>query len=301
MNKLYRLNFIVVVLIAYLSPWVGFTSSIYQGSSNITGSYITIKYQPSISNFRNFHIKETDFDTSEPIGLKTSVRNIENSTLNTYHNFYASEESDSYKSYGNDLLGFGASIGLLAKNLRVEFEGSYKRFDIKHFVNYVARDGDRYFSIPRQTALSVTPMGGENMTFIADSTTCLGYTVAKNTGITIASNMINLCYDLIKHNNFTPYVCLGIGGNFIEVFDSMRIKFAYQGRVGISYPITSKLILSISGQYHKVVGNKFKLLPLNQPVPLRRVSKGQEEQDVTALLTLDLGYFSGDIGLSFMF
>ncbi|MGN7618830.1 MAG: P44/Msp2 family outer membrane protein [Ehrlichia sp.] len=256
MKKLYYLNFTVLVLAACLFP--GFALST-QGRGNVTGSYITIEYQPSLSNFRNFRIKETGFNTSSPIGLVRSARNAEASVLGVPQHFYTQQQSDSYKSYGNDLLGFGASVGLLVKSLRVEFEGSYKRFDIKHLVNYASRDGHRYFAIPRDTFFNKS---------IPNK--MLGYTVAKNNGISVASNMVNLCYELIKYSSFTPYVCLGVGGDFIELFDSMRIKLAYQGKVGVSYPITSRLVFSISGQYHRVVGSKFKLLPLNQPVPLKK-------------------------------
>ena len=299
MKKLHCLSFILL-LIACFPPVPAFS----HGNSNITGSYITIKYQPSISNFRNFHIKETDFDTKNPIGLTTYAKNSQSNILFNY-NFYLPRQSDSYKSYGNDLLGFGMSIGLLVRNLRIEFEGSYNKFDVKPLIGYAYKDGHRYFAIPREkTNNGLAPTS--SLIFINTQeqdyyTEYLGYTVAKNNGINIASNMVNLCYESAKYNNLKPYLCLGIGGDFIELFDVMRIKFAYQGKVGISYPITQRLVLSINGQYHKVIGNKFKFLPLIQPVPLRREQKSQVEQHVTALLTLDISYFSSDVGLSFMF
>nr|ABO36244.1 Omp-1-4 [Ehrlichia ewingii] len=291
MKKLYYLNFTVLVLTVYLFPSFVFSM---QGRSNITGSYITVSYQPSMSNFRNFHIKETNFDTKDPIGLIRSARSTEPSVLKINTHFYKPQQSDSYKSYGNDLLGFSTSIGLLVKNLRMEFEGSYKKFDIKRLVNYASRDGHRYFAIPRDTFFNNSIPYAFN-----------AYTVAKNNGLSIISNMINLCYESIKYNNFMPYICLGAGGDFIELFDSMRIKFAYQGKLGVSYPLTSNLVLAISGQYHKVVGDKFKFLPLmlSPSTPRRRIppQSSSEVQDATGLLTLDLGYFSADIGLRFMF
>ena len=283
MYKLYYLSF-AISLAQLLFP--GFAFSIDQ-NNNIHGSYITIKYQPTISNFKNFHIKETDFDTEAPIGFNTIAPNTVFDSLKVHYNFSVLYNKDSYKFYDNDLSGLALSIGLLVKNLRIEFEGSYKNFDTKRLVHYNSREGHKFFAIPRKSNSYVTPQSDN-------------YTVAKNNGISIISNIINLCSET-KHKNFTPYICLGIGGDFIEIFDVMRVKFTYQGKVGVSYPITSRLVLSISGQYHKVIGNKFEFLPLIQPVALKRINNDPDETDVTALLTLDLEYFSSEIGLSFIF
>ncbi|CEI84726.1 Surface antigen msp4 [Ehrlichia minasensis] len=280
MYKLYYLSF-AISLAQLLFP--GFAFSIDQ-NNNIHGSYITVKYQPTISNFKNFHIKETDFDTEDPVGFNTVVPNTDLSSLIIHYNFSALRHKDSYKFYDNDLSGLALSIGLLVKNLRIEFEGSYKNFDTKRLVRYNSREGHKFFAIPRTTTIHEMPSAND-------------YTVAKNNGISIISNIINLCSET-KYKNFTPYICLGIGGDFIEIFDVMRVKFTYQGKVGVSYPITSRLVLSISGQYHKVIGNKFEFLPLIQPVELKQVPEGK---CATALLTLDLKYFSSEIGLSFIF
>ncbi|AAZ68930.1 P44/Msp2 family outer membrane protein [Ehrlichia canis] len=283
MYKLYYLSFIISLAQLLFS---GFAFSIDK-NNNIHGSYITIKYQPTISNFKNFHIKETDFDTEDPIGFDIIAPNTNFDFLKHNYNFSVLYHKDSYKFYENDLSGLALSIGLLVKNLRIEFEGSYKNFDTKRLAYYHSREGHKFFAIPRTSNFGVIP-NEDN------------YTVAKNNGISIISNIINLCSET-KFKNFTPYICLGIGGDFIEIFDVMRVKFTYQGKVGISYPITPKLVLSISGQYHKVIGNKFKFLPLIQPVALKRTDNSPEDKDVTALLTLDLEHFSSEIGLSFIF
>ncbi|AHX04739.1 P44/Msp2 family outer membrane protein [Ehrlichia japonica] len=291
MWKLY-LNFIISLSILLLP---GFAFSVYQ-NNNIDGSYITIKYQPTVSHFKNFHIKETDFDSAEPVGLNKYVTNTELSNLSNNFSFIMSRQTDSYKSYKNDLLGLGLSIGLLVRNFRVEFEGSYKSFDIKRLAYYQSKEGHRYFAIPRHLLHGFMPLK-ETITSGYNQ----GYIIAKNNGISIISNIINLCRET-KYKSFTPYICLGVGGDFIEVFDVMRIKFAYQGKIGINYPITSKLVLSINGQYHKVIGDKFKLLPVLLPVSLKSSGNNNHEQlDPTALLTLNLEHFSSEIGLSFVF
>ena len=287
------LNFIISLSILLLPE---FAFSVYQ-DNNIDGSYITIKYQPTISHFKNFHITETDFNSAEPVGLDKAATNTGFSILNDNYNFSMPRQTDSYKSYKNDLLGLGLSIGLLVRSFRVEFEGSYKSFDTKRLAHYQSKEGHKYFAIPRHLLhgfmpLKETSTAGYNQ----------GYIIAKNNGISIISNIINLCRET-KYKSFTPYVCLGIGGDFIEIFDVTRIKFAYQGKVGISYPITSNLVLSINGQYHKVIGDKFKLLPVFLPVSLKNSigTNVYEQPDATALLTLNLEYFSSEIGLSFVF
>nr|AAF73411.1 P28-3 [Ehrlichia chaffeensis] len=260
-------------------------------NNNIDGSYVTIKYQLTTPHFKNFYIKETDFDTQEPIGLAKITANTKFDTLKENFSFSPLHQTDSYKSYQNDLLGIGLSVGLFVKSFRIEFEGAYKNFNTKRLARYKSKDGYKYFAIPRKSE-----HGFLDNTF--------GYTVAKNNGISIISNIINLCSET-KYKSFTPYICIGVGGDFIEIFDVMRIKFAYQGKVGVSYPITSKLILSINGQYHKVIGNKFELLPVYQPVELKRLVTNKTskdiDQDVTASLTLNLEHFSSEIGLSFIF
>ncbi|AHX05153.1 P44/Msp2 family outer membrane protein [Ehrlichia chaffeensis] len=254
-------------------------------NNNIDGSYVTIKYQLTTPHFKNFYIKETDFDTQEPIGLAKFTANTGFDILKSNYSFSPLHQTDSYKSYQNDLLGIGLSVGLFVKSFRVEFEGSYKNFNAKRIARYKSKEGYKYFAIPRQSQHG----------FLSGN-----YTVAKNNGISIISNIINLCREA-KYKTFTPYICIGVGGDFIEIFDVMRIKFAYQGKVGASYPITSKLILSINGQYHKVIGNKFELLPLYQFVQLKSIDQQDEKKDVTASLTLNLVHFSSEIGLSFTF
>ncbi|KJV63475.1 MULTISPECIES: P44/Msp2 family outer membrane protein [Ehrlichia] len=288
------LNLIISLSILLLPE---FAFSVYQ-NNNIDGSYITIKYQPTVPHFKSFHIRETGFDSAEPVGLSQFVANTELNSLNNNYNFSTTRQTDSYKSYKNDLLGLGLSIGLLVRNFRVEFEGSYKNFDTKRLAYYQAKEGYKYFAIPRHLLhgfmpLKETTTSGYNQ----------GYIIAKSNGISIISNIINLCREA-KYKSFTPYICLGVGGDFIEIFDAMRIKFAYQGKVGISYPITSNLVLSINGQYHKVIGDKFKLLPVFLPVSLKNnisATTTHEQLDATALLTLNLEHFSSEIGLSFIF
>ncbi|QGR02926.1 P44/Msp2 family outer membrane protein [Ehrlichia ruminantium] len=290
MKKLHYLNFILVLLITYLLPQIAFSEA------NIVKPYVTINYQPSISNFRNFNIKETDFDTKGTLGVHINTRNISVHELQkTPHNFISSHNKH-YQHYDNDLSAFTTSIGASLKNLRIELEGAYKTFDVSDLVQHVIKDAHRLFAIPRE--LIFHDMLAFNDPSIPKYST--GHTILKNNGLTIISNMINLCYEK-KRNNLTPYICFGIGGDFIEIFDTMKIKAAYQGKIGISYSITPNTTLLISGQYHKVIGNQFKDLPTIQIFELKRLPNRQPEYDVTALLTLDIEYFSSEVGLSFTF
>nr|BBE10877.1 map1-11 [uncultured Ehrlichia sp.] len=291
MKKLYYLNFILVLLATCFLPKFAFSTF---HDTNIAKPYITVNYQPTVSNFRNFHIKETNFDTKKPIEVNINSTGISTRYFKNREFAFYSSHNKHYESYKNDLSAFTTSIGISLKNFKIEAEGSYKVFDVFDFRNYAIQGAHNIFALPRETnSYGMYPLDRPSL---RNKNT--GYTILKNNGIAIISNMINLCYEK-QSNNFTPYICFGIGGDFIEIFDTTRIKAAYQGKIGISYPLTSRTNLLISGQYHKVIGNQFKELPTLQIVELKRLPERQPEYDITALLTLDIEYFSGEVGLSF--
>ena len=115
----------------------------------------------------------------------------------------------------------------------------------------------------------------------------------KNTGLSILSIIINGCHDFsIDELKISPYICAGIGINAIEFFDALHIKFAYQGKIGVSYPLANSIRLFSNGYYHKVVGNKFKNLEVIHVGNLHH-----SPWYTSAIATLNIGYFGVEVGI----
>ena len=95
----------------------------------------------------------------------------------------------------------------------------------------------------------------------------------------------------------SPYICIGIGGDFTEFFDQLHVKLAYQGKIGISYPIYNKINLFANGYYHIVIGNKFK----NLNVLLYTAELENVPRVTSAVAMLNVSYFGGEIGVRLTF
>ncbi|MGN7618834.1 MAG: P44/Msp2 family outer membrane protein [Ehrlichia sp.] len=79
-------------------------------------------------------------------------------------------------------------------------------------------------------------------------------------------------------------------------FDALHVKFAYQGKLGISYELSSRISVFADGYYHKVIGDQFKNLNVNHVVELDTFPKA-----TSAVATLNIGYFGGELGVRFVF
>ena len=138
------------------------------------------------------------------------------------------------------------SIGVVSKNFRI---------NLKVHIKYLMYRTSNIMQYKMQTDFCHTTQinffGTDPYDNPSNTNSNTGYTILKNNGITIISNMINLCYEK-QRNNLTPYICFGIGGDFIEIFDTTKIKVAYQGKFGINYSLTSRVSLLVGRQYHKL-------------------------------------------------
>ncbi|AHX08994.1 P44/Msp2 family outer membrane protein [Ehrlichia chaffeensis] len=245
--------------------------------ANTSGIYIAGQYRPGISHFSNFSVKETITDTKQLVSYGKTPNSID---LKTYSNFtgpYTVKFQDNAASFSG-AIGYSYPEGS-----RLELEGSYEKFDVKDPKDYSAKDAFRFFALARD-------MESENPN-------ATKYTVMKNNGLSVASIMINGCYDLSFSNVVvSPYICAGIGEDFIEFFDTLHIKFAYQGKLGVSYYLSPKINIFVDGYYHRVIGNKFKNLNVNHVVIL-----DQSPKATSAVATLNVAYFGGEAGVKFTF
>ncbi|AHX04310.1 P44/Msp2 family outer membrane protein [Ehrlichia japonica] len=244
---------------------------------NTSGIYVAGQYRPGVSHFTNFAVKETNNTTKQLVRYKKDATSI---ALATNTNF-----QDSYTvKFQDNVTGFSGAIGYsYPDGLRFEIEGSYEKFDVKDPKDSSLKDAFRFFAVARNMN-SNNPETGK-------------YTVMKNNGMYITSIMINGCYNLSFNNLVvSPYICAGIGEDFIEFFDTLHIKFAYQGKLGIDYHLSSKINIFANGYYHKVIGNKFKNLNVNHVVALTQFPKV-----TSAVATLNVAYLGGEAGVRFIF
>ena len=245
--------------------------------------YISGQYRPGVSHFSKFSVKETHYNTVQLVGLKKDTK-IDDTSIKLHTNFnfpYVAEFQD------NEISFSGAVGCFYSENLRIEVEASYEEFDVKN-PDGAATDAYRYFALARQMENNGNSNSPNNIE---------KFTVMRNDGLLISSVMINGCYNVILNDiQAEPYICAGIGGDFIEFFNGFHVKLAYQGKVGISYQIFPEVRLFVDGYYHKVKGNKFKNLHVQHVDILANAPKV-----TSAVATLNIVYFGCEAGVRFIF
>ena len=280
------LGSILICLAAYLPIQSFSESSNVTYNTKHTGLYISGLYKPTVSHFSDFSIKETFTNTEALFGLKQDITStLRNSTTTQKHsNFnvpYTAKFQDNFAS-------FSIAVGYIANNgPRIEIEGSYEEFDVKNPGNYTTTDAHRYIALAREK-------DNTHQSYPADHK----YVIIKNNGISVVSIIINGCYDIsLNDSKVSPYICAGFGGDFIEFFSAIRFKFAYQGKIGISYSLSSNIILFADGYYHKVINSQFKNLNVEHVVV--NLQAGPQVTSATAFLNIE--YLGGEFGLKFIF
>ena len=282
-----RLNFINIILVflLFLFPFQSYTYD-HEITQNI-GLYISSQYKPSIPYFKNFIIEENSHKTVELMGLANDVTHVTEHVLKNNTKFNTPYSA----KFRNSLISLSGAVGYYSgQGLRLEIEGSYENFDVANCKNCVAKDANRYLALTRSK---------EHPNFYPKQANAYSsyYTLMKNNGISIVSAMINSCYDISFSNAKTSfYACAGIGGDFITLFETMYIKFAYQGKLGISYLISPSISIFASGYYHKVVDNTFKNLHVKYIYKLK-----DSPNITTAIAKLRIGYLGSEVGIRFVF
>ncbi|CAH58606.1 P44/Msp2 family outer membrane protein [Ehrlichia ruminantium] len=307
-NKLTFTGTVLALLLCI--PNTSFSEIKYNNNTHIQYSiYVSGQYKPSVSNFRNFSVKETNTYTKNLIGVKKDITSLEVHTNNnkpivsrrnpnpgpTIKATGISHPSNFNIPYNpefqDNIINFSGTIGYqFSKSKRIEIEGSYKIFDVKDPGGYMLYDAYRYFALAREmndTKFEPKPYQLDNVF------NNFYHTVMKNTGLSIISVMINGCHDFhVNELKISPYICAGVGINTIEFFDTSHIKFAYQGKIGISYPLSNNIKVFSNGYYHKVAGNKFKNLEVIHVANLHNAP-----WYTSAIATLNIGYFGAEVGI----
>ena len=292
-RKIYFISAISVFSF-FLLPIQSFAISIDNNTTSQNfGLYLSGQYKPGISHFKNFSVQETNKKV-DLIALKNDVTHITDEVLKNHGNFnthYSAKFKNSFITSFSGALGYYSGQGP-----RLELEGSYENFDIINCKNCTVKDANKYFALAREKeSNNIQPKNDEGS---SDPNKKSFFTFMKNNGVSIASVMINGCYDFSFNNTrISPYVCAGIGGDFIEFFDVMHIKLSYQGKLGVSYLVSPSTSLFVSGYYHRVINNKFK----NLHVTYSKYALKDSPTITSAIAQLNIGYFGGEVGLRFTF
>ena len=278
-KKIFYIISISLLVNLLILPNISFAENSYVSINPVL--YISGQYRPGVSHFGKLSVKETHKDIKQLVALKKEVSPI-TSVINTNTSF----DSIYNAEFEDNAISFSGAVGFsYAEGPRIEIEASYEEFDVKNPGGYTVADAFRYFALARST--DTNPQQP-----VSDK-----FTVMKNNGLSIGSVIINGCYDFtLDEAPASPYICVGIGGDFIEFFDQLHVKLAYQGKIGISYPIYNKINLFANGYYHKVVGNKFRNLDVQHVVDLN-----EHPKITSAIATLNVSYFGGEIGARLAF
>ncbi|KJV69407.1 P44/Msp2 family outer membrane protein [Candidatus Neoehrlichia procyonis] len=264
-KKFVKVTFLTLVV--YLVPAYCFADNNLSTNKNLTKFYISGQYKASISDFKNFSINEEG-----RIGYAMSFnKNANSNELKESSNFNALYKCD----YNNNYNGLSGAIGVLNNNnVRVELEFSHQLFDVTKIDGHKYNDYYRYLAISRDKNVN----NGK-------------YFVLKNKGVEVNSLIVNNCYGL-SGEVIVPYLCFGAGVDFINLFDAVRPKIAFQGKLGVSIPLAKKLFLVIDSYYHKVVSDEFHNISVDYPVILT-----EEPKATSAVAKLNIKYFGGAVGI----
>lgn len=242
--------------------------------------YISVQYKPARQHLSNFIINEISNNTVAVLALKKETL-LDSSILNTIktHTNFTVNYDPHYK---NNVSGLSGTLGYYYNNnFRVESEISHEIFHIKGD-GYKIAGFEKHFALVRELS-GTTPVEDKYVTII-------------NNGVEITSLLVNACYDnvSINKNNITIYSCIGFGVDVIDFLSKYNTKLSYQGKIGASYPIFSKITLFAEGYYHGLLGKEFNNVPVNYPCNYTNTTPRTR---TTASAMLNVRYYGGSIGV----
>ena len=242
--------------------------------------YVGVQYKPARHHLSSLIIKETSSNIVATFALKKDASGSD--VLKTNTNFNVKYDPH----YKNNNSGLAGILGYhYNNNFRIESEVSYETFNLKTD-GYKIAGFEKHIALARQLDNNNHPTANQYVTVI-------------NNGIGITSVLINACYDSININqtNMTIYSCIGFGADVVDFLSKYNTKLSYQGKAGISYPLSSKIMLFAEGYYHGLLGKKFNGIPVNYPCDNYTPSITGK---TTALAMLNIRYYGGSIGVRFI-
>ena len=242
-----------------------------------SGFYVGSQYRIGVPNFSNFEAEETIPGVTKKIfalGIGKNDITKPDSFTQTYSPTYASSFSS-----------FSGVVGHYFNNIRIEFEASYSNFEPDRQLYPEGSQSHKFF------ALSRSDNAGTSITVQNN-----GFIVLENNGLIDRSLNLNFCYDIAGgHVPLAPYMCAGIGADYVKFLGISLPKFSYQLKFGVNYPVNNDFMLFGGLYYHKVVGSRYERVEIAyHPSGLSAAPK-----TTSASANLDASYFGCEIGIRF--
>ncbi|GAT76743.1 Map1-related protein [Ehrlichia ruminantium] len=249
-------------------------------SENRSRFYAGVQYRTGIPNFDNFSASETIPGLTKGVyGLDLDLSKSDITKRANFTRLYN-------PTYSTSSTGIGGMFGYYFDNIRMEFETSYSNFGIERQWYTEGSQSHKFCAVSRQDNAAPNTDLNNNRDFV----------VLENNGVKIRTLNVNFCYD-VAHGNIplAPYVCAGIGGDYVKFIGVSLPKFSYQLKFGVNYPLSIRTMLFGGGYYHKVMGSKYdRVKVVYHPVQLSTVPK---MTFVSA--NLDIDYFGCEVGIRF--
>ncbi|AHX03219.1 surface antigen family protein [Ehrlichia chaffeensis str. Heartland] len=235
------------------------------------GFYVGTQYKVGVPNFSNFSAEET----LPGLTKKIFALGLDKSGISSHSNF-----TQAYNpTYASNFAGFGGVIGYYVNDFRVEFEGAYENFEPERQWYPEGGESHKFFALSRESTV-------QDNKFI----------VLENDGVIDRSLNVNFCYD-IAHGSIplAPYMCAGVGADYVKFLGISLPKFSYQVKFGVNYPVSVNVMLFGGGYYHKVIGNRYERVE----IAYHPAGLSEHPKTTSASATLDTDYFGWEVGMRF--
>ncbi|WP_254815677.1 P44/Msp2 family outer membrane protein [Neoehrlichia mikurensis] len=140
-------------------------------------------------------------------------------------------------------------------------EGSFENFELKNSNKCTLKNAYKYFAAAAKLKdanndeIDDTAAGDQNNNHNKY------YYVIKNSNISAAATMINLCYDFtsdaLGNGEISPYLCAGVGASLVKALNMPHVKFSYQAKAGVNYFLSNSVAIFADAYYHATHDNTF--------------------------------------------
>ncbi|MGN7661212.1 MAG: P44/Msp2 family outer membrane protein [Anaplasma sp.] len=181
--------------------------------------------------------------------------------------------------YNSDYLGFSAGIGYSIGPVRLELVRAHSEFQVRGNIGMANKENASNIALVR------------DMVILPDN-----YVVVKNKKVGISSVTFSVCYDMKDIGPAVPYVCLGANGNLLDLLDTRKVSYGYQGKMGVGIKLTPDTVLFFGGHYDGIFNRHFDPIALTIPEQFNRVPKPS-----AAKADMRLTYLGGELGIRHAF
>ncbi|MGN7678936.1 MAG: P44/Msp2 family outer membrane protein [Anaplasma sp.] len=238
--------------------------------------YFSGAYKNSFPDFGALDVKEREF-------FMPNVRTITKMTMEegVIANIDNHVSFADYRRpfYNGDYLGFSAGMGYSIGPVRLELVRAHSEFQVKGNIGMANKENASNIALVRDTII----LSGN-------------YVVVKNKKIGVSSTTLSVCYDMEGMEQAAPYVCLGVSGNLLDLLNTRKVSYGYQGKIGVGIKLTPDTVLFFGGHYDGILNYHFDPIALTIPKRFNKMPKpSAAEADVR------LAYLGGELGIRHAF